>query len=219
MKVVALPPGQDPADAPEGFEDRLRAAEPYLAYRVRLEIERAPDRQEGFKRVKELLGRFEDSPERQDAVRLAADRLGLPPETHAGLAPALRSGSVGVASAKLLDRDERLERNALAAAFAYEGVRRHLGDLPEHDFDDPLHRSIRNHLVHGTDLDDAGRGLVAELDARLQTEGIDEPTGKELLFRIAQRQIRRELPTASPERLGELQEALRKIKEAVGEPV
>jgi DNA primase len=217
VKVVALPSGTDPADAPEGFDDRLRAAEPYLGYRVRLEIERAPDRQEAFRRVKDLLGRFEDSPERHDAVRLAADRLGLPPETHAGLAPARRGG--GAVSTKLLDRDQRLERDALAAAFAYEGVRRHLGDLPEHDFDHPLHRAIRNHLVHDTPLDEDGRALFAELDARLQTEGIDEATGKELLFRIAQRQIRRELPSASPERLGELQAALRKIKEAVGEPV
>jgi DNA primase len=218
VKVVALPPGVDPADAPEGFEDRLGTAEPYLSYRVRLEIERAPDRQEGFRRVKELLGRFEDSPERHDAVKLAADRLGLPPETAAGLV-ASRAASVGVLSTKLLDRDERLERNALAAAFAYESVRRHLGDLPEQDFDDPVHRAIRNHLVNGTPLDDAGHGLVAELDARLQAEGIDEATGKELLFRIAQRQIRRELPTASNERLTELQDALRKIKEAVGEYV
>jgi DNA primase len=218
VKVVALPSGTDPADAPDGFEDRLGAAEPYLSYRVSLEIERAPDRQEGFKRVRELLRRFEDSPEHQDAVKLAADRLRLPPETAAGLA-GTRVASVGVASARLLDRDQRLERDALAAAFAYDGVRRHLGDLTEHDFDDPLHRAVRNHLVHGTALDADGQALVAELDARLQTEGIDEATGKELLFRIAQRQIRRELPTASPERIGELQTALRKIKEAVGEPV
>jgi DNA primase len=217
VKVVALPPGVDPADAPEGFEDRLGTAEPYLSYRVRLEIDRAPDRQEGFRRVKELLGRFEDSPERHDAVKLAADKLGLPPETAAGLVAA--RGSQGVVSTKLLDRDERLERNTLAAAFAFETVRRHLGDLPEQDFDDPVHRAIRNHLVNGTPLDDAGHGLVAELDARLQAEGIDEATGKELLFRIAQRQIRRELPTASNERLTELQDALRKIKEAVGEYV
>src|SRR4249919_2071666 len=36
VKVVILPPGQDPADAPEGFGDRLRGAESYLVYRVRL---------------------------------------------------------------------------------------------------------------------------------------------------------------------------------------
>ena len=48
VKVVTLPHGQDPADAPEGFADRLSAAESYLVYRVRLEIERAADRQEAL---------------------------------------------------------------------------------------------------------------------------------------------------------------------------
>src|SRR5205085_8601891 len=66
VHVVALPPGFDPADLAEGFEQRLGGAESYLGYRVRLEIERAADRQEGFVRVREVLSRFEDSPERQD---------------------------------------------------------------------------------------------------------------------------------------------------------
>src|SRR5207253_6452486 len=78
VRVVALPPGTDPADEPEGFEERLARAESYLGYRVRLEIDRAPDRQEAFVRVREVLTRFEDSPERQDALRFAADRLDLP---------------------------------------------------------------------------------------------------------------------------------------------
>ncbi len=219
VKVVALPPGVDPADAPDGFDERLRTAEPYLGYRARLEIERAPDRQEAFRRVKELLARFEDSPERQDAVRLAADRLGLPPETHAGLAPLARSAGVGTVSTKLLERDERLERDVLAAAYAHPAVRRHLTDLPEHEFDDELHRTVRNHLVDGKPLDAAGEALLAELDSRVHTQGLDEQTGTELLLRMRQRQIRRELPSASPERLTELQVALKKIKEAVGEPV
>ena len=71
VRVVALPPGTDPADDPERFEERLAGAESYLGYRVRLEIELAPDRQEGFVRVREVLSRFDESPERQDAVRLA----------------------------------------------------------------------------------------------------------------------------------------------------
>src|SRR5437773_5615699 len=70
VRIVALPAGTDPADDPERFEKRLAGAESYLVYRVRLEIERAlPDRQAAFVRVREVLSRFEDSPERQDAVR------------------------------------------------------------------------------------------------------------------------------------------------------
>ena len=34
VKVVTLPEGQDPADAPDGFADRLKTAESYLVYRV-----------------------------------------------------------------------------------------------------------------------------------------------------------------------------------------
>ena len=90
VKVVTLPKGQDPADAPEGFEDRLGQAESYLLYRVRLEIERAADRQEGFVRAREVLAKAEDSPERQEALRLLADRLDLPKETLRGLTPARR---------------------------------------------------------------------------------------------------------------------------------
>src|SRR5438093_10478067 len=91
VRVVALPVGFDPADLAAQFDELLGRAESYLSYRVRLEVERAPDRQEGFVRVREVLSRFdEDSPERQDAVRLAADRLDLPKETQAGLAPGRR---------------------------------------------------------------------------------------------------------------------------------
>ena len=80
-----------PADAPDGFEERLAGAESYLLYRVRLELDRSGDRQEGFVRVREVLAKAEDSPERQEALRLVADRLDLPRETLSGLAPA-RSG-------------------------------------------------------------------------------------------------------------------------------
>src|SRR5207245_11043507 len=70
VRVVALPAGFDPADLADGFEQQqLARAESYLGYRVRLEIERAADRQEAFVRVREVLSRSEDSPEGQDAIR------------------------------------------------------------------------------------------------------------------------------------------------------
>ena len=55
VHVVALPPGIDPADDPAGFEGKLAQAEPYLCYRVRVEIDRAESREDGFQTVKELL--------------------------------------------------------------------------------------------------------------------------------------------------------------------
>ena len=81
--VVVLPPGQDPADAPDGFEQRLAQAEGYLHYRVRLAVERAANREDGFEQARSLLAGQPASPERDDAVRLAAGLLGLPPGTQA----------------------------------------------------------------------------------------------------------------------------------------
>src|SRR5919204_259778 len=86
VRVVTLPPGLDPADVARDHETHLTRAESYIGYRVRLELERAPDRHEAFVRIRELLGRQEDSPEVQDALRYVADRLDLPKETLAGLA-------------------------------------------------------------------------------------------------------------------------------------
>ena len=57
VRVVALPKGQDPADAPAGFEQRLSGAASYVVHRVRLELERTPDRQEAFVRVREVLAK------------------------------------------------------------------------------------------------------------------------------------------------------------------
>ena len=211
VRVVALPPGTDPADDPERFEERLAGAESYLVYRVRLEIERAPDRQEAFVRVREALSRFEDSPERQDAVRLAADRLDLPKETQAGFAP--RAGrETGAISPRLLEAGDRREREALAGVAAHPELREFLAELgPEH-FDSELHRRVREHLLEQGDVDETLVPVLAELDARAAEAGIDEETAKELLLKLRERQLRRELQSADPQRTKELQEQLEKIR-------
>jgi DNA primase len=216
VRVVALPPGQDPADLADGFEDRLPAAESYLLHRVRLEIERAADRQEGFVRVREVLSRFEDSPERQDAVRLAADRLDLPRETQAGLAPAgAGRAAAGAVSPKLLEAGERLERDALAGVAAHPDLTELLGGLSTEHFDSELHRLVRRHLLEPGEPGPELVPLLAELDARAAAEGIDEETTKELLLRLRERKLRRELAAARGERVKELQDALAKIRTAV----
>ena len=208
VRVVALPAGLDPADLADGFEQRLGRSESYLGYRVRLEIERAADRQEAFVRVREVLGRFEDSPERQDAIRYSADKLDLPKETQAGLAPRLSASATGRVSPRLLGAGERLECNALAGVAAHPALMAILAELgPEH-FDSEEHRSLRKRLLSGVDLD-------PELDARAVAEGIDERTAEELLLRLRERRIRRELIEADPTRTLELQAALARILDAV----
>ena len=217
VHVVALPPGLDPADLADGFEQRLGRATSYLLHRVRLEVERAPDRQEAFVRAREVLSRFEDSPERQEALRFAADRLDLPKETQAGLAPRGPAAATGSVSPRLLDAGERLERNALAGVAVHRSLVAVLAELgPEH-FDSDLHRRVRGLLLGEAPDDPELVGLLAELDARAAADGIDERTAEELLLRLRERRIRRELADADPARTLELQAALAKIRAAVEE--
>ena len=218
IRVVVLPPGLDPADLAEGFEQRLDGAESYLGYRVRLEIDRAPDRQEAFVRVREVLARFEDSPERHDALRYVADKLDLPKEIQAGLAPRRGAAATGAVSARLLDAGERLERDALAGCAAHPRLREVLETLgPEH-FDSELHRRLRDHILRGGEPDEELVPLLAELDAVAESAGIDEETAEQLLLRLRERGLRRELETAEEgDRLIDLQHALDKIRSAIRE--
>src|ERR671931_1121040 len=116
----------------------------YPVHRVRLEHERAADRTAAFAGIRAFLGSLPDSPERLDAVRVAADLLDLPPETQAGLAPARGSSrAAGVVSPRLLDVGQRLERSPIAGVAAHPSVGRYLEELgPEH-FDDELHPRAR----------------------------------------------------------------------------
>jgi DNA primase len=217
VRVVALPAGTDPADLADGFEERIRDATSYLLHRVRLEVERAPDRQEQFVRAREVLGRFEDSPERQEALRFVADKLDLPKETQAGLAPRGTAAATGRVSPRLLDAGDRLERNALAGVAVHRSLVPVLAELgPEH-FDSDLHRRVRGLLLGETAEDPELVGALAELDARAAADGIDERTAEELLLRLRERRIRRELADADPSRTLELQAALAKIRTAVEE--
>jgi DNA primase len=212
VKVVALPAGTDPADDPNGFEDRLSAAEPYALYRLRLDLERAPDPQTGHRRVVEVLDPLPDSPERQEAWRLANDRLGMTVRIRRTVAA---SGG-GAISPKVLAAGERQERDALAGCIAYPKLVRMLVELSPDHFDLEPNRRLRAVLA-GEAVDDAETvALRAELDARAAQQGIDEDTGKELLLRLRERHLRRELQTADLERTRELQGALARIREAVG---
>ena len=85
---------------------------------------------------------------------------------------------------------------------------------PEH-FYDPVHRALRAHIVDGAPLEPEAIGLLAELDARAVAEGIDESTGTELLLRLREREMRRELQHSDPLRTKELQEALQRLLERV----
>src|SRR6478752_8144405 len=157
VRVVVLPKGQDPADAPDAFAARLGSAESYLYYRVRITLERTPDRQEAFVRAREILATVEDSPERQEALRLLADRLDLPRETLAGLAPAparRAAAGAGATTPRLLEAGVQRERDLLAAVVRHPALVPELAALTPAHFDEPLHRRFREVLVDGAPEDD-----------------------------------------------------------------
>ena len=216
IRVVALPPGLDPADAAGSFATHLGAAQSYVLYRVRLELDRAPDVQEAFVRAREVLARFEDTPERREALALVADRLDLPKETLVGFVPHGRATRrAGAVSARLLlGAGERLERDALAGCMAHRGLLPVLAELTPEHLDAELHRRLRAHLLEGGEPDPELVALVAELDARADSEGIDEGTAEQLLLHLRERHLRRELAGAEGERLRELQHALERIRTA-----
>jgi DNA primase len=216
VRVVPLPPGTDPADDPAAFQERLAKPVSYPVHRVRLEHARASDPQAAFAAIRSFLTSLPDSPEHLEAIRVAADLLDLPPETQSGLAPARGSArTAGVVSPRLLDVGARLERSALAGVADHESL---LPDLellgPEH-FDDELHRRARAYLLGQEAVDGDLTALLAELYALRDEEEITLETASQLLLRLRERKLDRELAEADGERLVELQQALAKLRDEI----
>ena len=218
VQVVALPKGSDPADDPDAFQRKLLEPVSYPVHRVRLERERARDRESAFAAIRTFLASLPDSPERVEAVRLAADLLDLPPETQAGLAPARGSShAAGVVSPRLLDAGSRLERGALAGVAAHPDLTRLLEQIgPEH-FDDPLHRRARAHLLGEEPADGELTPLLAELYALAGRDDITVETTEQMLLRLRERRLQRELADADEGRMVDLQQALLKIRTRIRE--
>ncbi|HLY86695.1 MAG TPA: DNA primase [Gaiellaceae bacterium] len=216
VRVVPLPPGTDPADDPAAFQERLATPVSYPVHRVRLEHARATDPQAAFAAIRAFLTSLPDSPEHLEAIRVAADLLDLPPETQAGLAPA-RGGArtAGVVSPRLLDAGARLERSALAGVAAHESL---LPDLellgPEH-LDEEPHRRARAYLLGQEAADGDLTSLLAELYALGDEEEITLETASQLLLRLRERRLERELAEADGERLVELQQALARLRDEI----
>jgi hypothetical protein len=87
---------------------------------------------------------------------------------------------------------------------------------PEH-FDDPLHRRAVPVLLGVEDADTELTRLLASLDARAHDEGIDEQTAEQLLLRLRERKLQRELSEAADERLPDLQQALARVRDRIRE--
>jgi DNA primase len=213
VNVVALEPGVDPADDASSFEPRLAGSEPYVVYRVRIEMERAENREAAFRKAHEILDDYPDGPDKDVAQRLVTDRLGMTTAFHS---PTPRARAVA-AQPRAVDAGTRLERNALAGVLAHPSLKSLLAELTPEHFYDPVHRRVRAHIVDGSPLEGEGLSLLAEIDARAEAEGIDAATGEELLWRLRERELRRELQHADPVRTKELQGKLTSLLEHVAE--
>src|SRR5262249_42939628 len=125
----------------------------------------------------------------------------------------------GAVPPRLLDAGSRLERDVLAAALVHPELRQALAQMSSDYFELELHRRFRGTLVNGGP---GGEGLVAlggGLDALAERERIDERTGKELLLRLRERKLRRDLAETTMDlaRATELQTQLAKVRQALDE--
>ena len=150
-------------------------------------------------RVREVLAKVEDSPERQDALRLvrghARPAAGDARRTGGEGADGARATAVELSPA-MLEKGEQLERRVLAACVLHPSLVTLLAELSADHFDSELHRRFRAFLVEGGEEAEAFVALRAELDARAAREALDERTGKELLLNLRARRLRRELASA-----------------------
>ena len=216
VRIVALPKGTDPAEAAEGFAARLEEAESYPRHRVRLEIERSPSREAAFQRLRDVVASFDRNTEWMDAVEYAADRLDLPRDLQAALAPRA-SRTTGVVSRKVLEAGDNLERRVLAGCIAHPELVQALAEISPEHFASEAHRKLQAHLVHPNGEEPELVSLQAELDALAAAEGIDERAGREHLLRLRERYLRKQLAAAELERTRELQTALERVQAALAE--
>jgi DNA primase len=218
VKIVTLPKGTDPADDPVAFEQRLHTPSSYPVHRVRLLHERAVDKNAASAAIKSFLNAQPDSPDHLDARRLAADLLDLPPETQAAFAPIRgRSSAASVISPRLLGAGDRLERSVLAGVAAHPKLNRYLEELgPEH-FDSELHRRARAHILGQEPADGELTPLLAEIYALSETDDITEETAEQMLLRLRERRLQRQLSDAESDHFLELQQRLAEVRTAIRE--
>jgi DNA primase len=218
VQIVTLTKGTDPADDPAAFEERLRSPVSYPVHRVRLLHERAVNKNAASSAIKAFLNSLPDSPEHLDARRLATDLLDLPPETQAAFAPVRgRSSATSVISPRLLGAGDRLERSALAGVAAHPKLNRFLEEVgPEH-FDSELHKRARAHLLGQEAADGELTSLLAEIYALSETDEINEETAEQMLLRLRERRLQRQLSDAESDHFLELQQRLSEVRTAIRE--
>jgi DNA primase len=228
VRVVSLPGGRDPADIaaadPAAFSQALDEAAGYLTYRVRLALAEGGTRDDRYGRARELLTAAPPSVERDELVRLTADRLELSDDLTARLTDAPRSArrrEPAPARTRISPR-ERDERLFLGLCLMFPDRGRNLLDsldvahFPESSRWEAA-MAVRRHLAGevAPEEDRQWAHLIAELTAFASREATSEVVLEELFLRLRLRQIEDELKAvqenadlslSQQQRLRELQE-------------
>ncbi len=237
LSAVPFPPGRDPGDLAGDDEGLavLRAAvehpEPMMAYLTRSRIARAgrsaTERDAALEDVTALLRRFPESIEKDDAVELAASRLGLSRVLEDRLRTAVRvdtaPGVVRRAAGARIGPEEARERRWLALAVALPEVSgRYADDLTEDAFDELLHRQAFALLASGAQ---AGRwpdelaALAVDLQAAVIDEAPTEAALRESTYRLQERLLERRAQAAREagevESFLRLQDLLQRLRHAI----
>jgi DNA primase len=215
IRVVTMPTGTDPADDPSEFQRGLERSSSLGRHWARAEVRQATTRDEALTRVREVIRGFrEKSGDWLDAVEEAADLLDLRPEVIESFRGHLPE-KAGEQVRSVRDPGERLERDVLAACYVYPSLLGALEKLPAEHFDSEDNRRLREALLTEGEVDPDLTPKIAELDAVAATEAIDETTAKELILRLRERHLRRQLSSAGLEETAELQQKLLEIRDAV----
>ena len=199
VRVVALPPGKDPADVvlaePGAFARSIEAAAGVLSFRVGRALGLGGTRDEIYARVAAIIGQAPPSVERDEQVRVVADRLRLTDDLAARLTAARAAGPARASAAAPAriprspwERDGRLFLG-MALALPERG-RELLAELDVAYFpDEPLREAAghtRRLLAGEGDTEDAERWapFMAELNAVAAREAPSESALEELYWKL-----------------------------------
>jgi DNA primase len=210
VRIVALPPGRDPADVVladrEAFARSLESAAGVLTFRVGRALSAGGTRDDMYGRAAAILAAAPPSVERDEQVRIVADRLRLTDDLAARLSAGRPTDSARADAAPptRLRRSprERDERLFLGMALALpERGRELLSELDVAYFsDEPLREAaghMRRLLAGEGDTEDAERWapLMAELNAVAAREAPSEQALEELYWKLRLYRIEDELKT------------------------
>jgi DNA primase len=222
VRVVQMPQGRDPADlalAENGaasFGDLAGHAPSLLEYQVQSTLaasglESSQGRVRAFSALKQVLSGASSPIERDEQLRIIADRLRLSPENVAYLmesAPLNDKDQDGGTRQRVLSHEEIAERSFLSMCLANPGeARRYLQLMNDAHFTTETSRSafnwIKERLASSKDesgidaaripMDSKAREIFPELVIRSRTEDTSPQALPEYYFRLCEAELSRRI--------------------------